>query len=336
MKYIRTLAVVILTWLVVQGSPFDSYQAFAGEAQKAERLRIAYASVTGNRISLWAAQEMGFFARQGFHPELIFIASSSMGVPALIAGEFPMFSGSPETAAQAAVRGVDLVIIASNEPTQYKLIVDPAIKKPEDLKGKKIGIDRIGGSSYYATRRMLEKIGLKPQDVEFLQVAGGGSQRVAAFRSGILAAVVTTIERFERAKVPYHVLADAISLGVRIIGSSVITTRTFRDRNRDFLLRFIRAMVEASHWTKDPKNRDRVLKIFSRNLRADDPSVLDLNYRLYVGPLPLFPYTNMEDLRSNIADLAEGNPKLRELNLADLVDNSFVKRVEAEHAAPTR
>jgi ABC-type nitrate/sulfonate/bicarbonate transport system substrate-binding protein len=336
MKHIRTLAVVMLTWLVVPAPSKNSFQAFAGEAQKGERLRIAYASVTGNRISLWAAQDVGFFARQGFQAELIFIASSSMGVPALIAGEFPMFSGSPETAAQAAVSGINLVIIASNEPTQYKLIVQPTIKKAEELKGKKVGIDRIGGSSYYATRRMLEKVGLKPQDVEFLQVAGGGSQRVAAFHSGILAAVVTTIERFERAKVPYHVLADALSLGVRIIGSSVITSRTFRDRNRDILLRFIRALVEASHWTKNPKNRDGVLKVFRRNLRIDDPAVLDLNYRLYVDPLPLFPYTNMEDLRSNLSDLAESNPKLRELKLSELVDNSFVQRVEAESVKPAR
>ena len=217
MKHIRTL-VVLLTCMVILSPSKDGFHALAAEAQKGERLRVAYASVTGNRISLWAAQEMGFFARQGFHPELIFIASSSMGVPALIAGEFPMFSGSPETAAQAVVSGINLVIIASNEPTQYKLIVDPKIKKAEELKGKKIGIDRIGGSSYYATRRMLEKVGLKPQDVEFLQVAGGGSQRVAAFRSGLLAGVVTTIERFERAKVPYHVLADALSMGVRKIG----------------------------------------------------------------------------------------------------------------------
>lgn len=137
MHHIRTLAVVILAWLVVQTLPAYSFQALAGEAQKADQLRIAYASVTGNRISLWAAQEMGFFARQGFHAELIFIASSSQGVPALIAGEFPMFSGSPETAAQAAARGIDLVIIASNEPTQYKLIVQPMIKRAEELKGKK-------------------------------------------------------------------------------------------------------------------------------------------------------------------------------------------------------
>ncbi len=311
-------------------------RALAAELRKPEHIKVGYASISGSRVSLWAAQDIGFFARNGLAAELIFVATSAQGMPALLAGELAIFSGSPETAAQAAAQGAELVIIASNEPTQYKLIVHPTIKRAEELKGKKIGIDRIGGSSYYATRRMLEKVGLKPQDVEFMQVAGGGPQRVAAFRSGILAAVVTTIERFERAKVPYRVLADAISMGIRIIGSSVVTTRTFRDKNRDLLLRFIRVLAEASRWTKNPKNREGVLNVFSHNLRTDDPSVLDLNYRLYVDPLPLFPYTNVEDLRSNLSDLAEGNPKLRELNVSDLVDNSFVQRVEAEGVAPLR
>jgi ABC-type nitrate/sulfonate/bicarbonate transport system substrate-binding protein len=311
-------------------------RALAAESRKPEHIKIGYASISGSRISLWAAQDVGFFARYGLTPELVFIATSAQGMPALLAGDLAIFSGSPETAAQAAVRGADLVIIASNEPTQYKLIVQPGIRSVAELKGKKVGIDRVGGSSYYATRRMLEKLGLKPEQVEFMQVAGGGIQRAAAFRSGVLSAVVTTIERLERAKIPYHVLADAVSMGIRIIGSSAITTRSFRDRNRNIILGFVRALTDASHWTKNPKNRDGVLRVFSRNLRTDDPSVLDLNYRLYVDPLPLFPYTNVEDLRSNLSDLAESNPKLRELNLSELVDNSFVQRVEAEGVTTLR
>src|SRR5262249_25669573 len=112
------------------------------------------------------------------------------------------YAGSPETAAQAAAAGADVVIVASSEPTPYKLIVQPGIKSIAALKGKRIGTDRFGGSSYYATRRMLEKLGLRPEEVEFMQVTGGGNQRVAAFRSGILSGVVSTVERFERSAVP--------------------------------------------------------------------------------------------------------------------------------------
>ena len=302
--------------------------AFAADLRKAARLKVGYASITGSRISLWAAHDMEFFARHGLETELIFIASSSHGVPALLAGEIPIYSGSPETAAQAAAAGTDVVIIASSEPTPYKLIVQPGIKNVRELKGKKIGTDRVGGSSYYATRRMLERLGLKPGEVEFMQVTGGGNQRVAAFRSGILSGVVSTVERFERAAIPYNVLADAIEMGIRSIGSSYITTRSFRDQNRDTVQQFIAGLVEANQWVKNPKNRSAVLQIVSRRLRTDDPAVLDLNYRIYVGPLSTYPYTKLDDLRTNLTDLAEDNPRLREVNFATFVDNSFIQRVE--------
>ena len=219
--------------------------ALGAESNKAIHLKVGYASITGNRIR-------EFFARNGVDAELIFIASSSQGMPALLAGQIPIYSGSVETAAQAAAAGADLVVIASSEPTEYKLIVQPGIKSAADLKGKKVGIDRIGGASYYATRRMLEKLGLKADDVEYMHVVGGGNQRVAAFRSGLLSAVTSTVERFERAGIPYNALADATEMGIRIIGNSYITTRTFRDQNRDPVQRFITALLEGTQWAKNP------------------------------------------------------------------------------------
>ena len=73
----------------------------AAAPQKVVRLKVGYASITGGRISLWAAHDMEFFARHGLETELIFIASSSHGVPALLAGEIPIYSGSPETASSS-------------------------------------------------------------------------------------------------------------------------------------------------------------------------------------------------------------------------------------------
>lgn len=302
--------------------------AFSVEPAKTIQLKVGYASITGNRIPLWATQDMEFFARHGLQTELVFIASSAQGMPALLAGELPIFSGSLETAAQAAANGIDLVIIASSEPTQYKLMVQPSIKSVADLKGKKVGIDRLGGASHYATRRILEKLGLQPDDVEYMPVTGGGNQRVAAFRSGILSAVVSTVERFERSGIPYRALADALEMGIRIIGNSYITTRAFRDQNRDTVQRFVTALVAGTQWVKSPKNRTAVRQLVSRRLRTDDPAVLDLNYRMYVEPLATFPYTQIADLRANLADLAENNPRVRKLNLSTFVDNSFIQRLE--------
>ena len=140
--------------------------------------------------------------------------------------------------------------------------------------------------------------------------------------------MTSTIERFERAGIPYNALADATEMGIRIIGNSYITIRTFRDQNRDTVQRFITALLEGTQWVKNPKNRTAVLGIVKRRLRTDDPAVLDLNYRMYVEPLTPFPYTKIDDIRANLADLAESNPSIRNLNLAAFVDNSFVQRVE--------
>ncbi|HUK41649.1 MAG TPA: ABC transporter substrate-binding protein, partial [Candidatus Acidoferrales bacterium] len=325
---VSTLGLLVKTIVFLAAGIFFAAPARSAEPRKAPYLKVGYASITGGRISLWATHDMEFFARNGLETELIYMATSSQGIPALLAGEIPIFSGSPETAAQANAAGADLVIIASSEPTPYKLIVQPGIKTVADLKGKRLGVDRVGGSSYYATRRILEKLGLKPDDVEYMQVIGGGNQRVAAFQSGILSGVVSTIERFERAGVAYNVLADAIELGVRSIGSSYITSRSFRDRNRDTVQRFITALVEGTAWVKNPKNRTAVLGIVGRRLRTSDPAILDLNYRIYVDALVPLPFTKHEDLRRNFADLAESNPRLRDLNLATFVDNTFVERVQ--------
>jgi ABC-type nitrate/sulfonate/bicarbonate transport system substrate-binding protein len=324
----RKAQVFLLQTMLVFVACLQCGSTLRAEANKAIHLKVGYASITGNRIPLWATQDREFFARHGLQTELIFIASSSQGMPALLSGPIPIYSGSLETAAQAAAAGADLIVLASSEPTQYKLIVQPGIKSATDLKGKKVGIDRVGGASYYATRRMLAKLGLKPDDVEYMQVVGGGNQRVAAFRSGILSAVASTVERFERAGIPYNALADATEMGIRIIGNAYITTVAFRDQNRDTVQRFITALVEGTQWVKNPKNRIAVLDIVKRRLRTDDPAVLDLNYRMYVEPLSSFPYTRIDDLRANLADLAESNPGIRNLNLAAFVDNSFVQRAE--------
>jgi ABC-type nitrate/sulfonate/bicarbonate transport system substrate-binding protein len=328
---VAKLRLCFLQFLIpVLGLAFAFELTLGAETQKTDRLNIGYASISGNRISLWATHDAGFFARHGIQSELIFFRTSAQGMPALLAGEVPIFSGSAETGALAAARGADLVVFASNEPTQYKLIVQPQIKNVNELKGKRIGVDRIGSSSYYATKKMLEKIGLRPEELTLLPVPGGGNERAAAFKSGNLEAVISTVERFERTKIPYNVLADAVSMGIRVVGNAFITTRAFRDQHRDTILRFVRAFVDASYWLKDPKNRESALKIVSQRFKTSDPAVLNLNYRLYVEPLAPLPYTDVNDLKTNIEDLAQETAILRKFDVARIVDNSFIQQVQKE------
>jgi ABC-type nitrate/sulfonate/bicarbonate transport system substrate-binding protein len=310
---------------------FTVAQAFSAETQKLDRIRFGYSSISSSRIALWATNDMGFFRKQGLATEVI-VTPGIQGTQALIAGELQFYLGGVDSAALAASRGSDLIAVATAEPIEYKLITQPNVKTVKDLKGKKIVVDRVGGTSYYVSLQILEKVGLKAGEVELVQVGGGGNQRVAAFKSGQVSGVVTAPDRFEQMKIPYHVLADAMEMDIKVMGNSYLTTRSFRDQNKDVVLRTVRALVHGRRWAKDPKNRQEVLRIYNRYLPSPDPSFMDHLYRKNVEPIPLYPYTNTEDLRIFLSYLTEANPTLRSLKLADFVDNSFLKRVEQETA----
>ena len=304
-------------------------QAFAAESPKLDRIRVGYSSISSSRIALWATNEMGIFRKQGLAAEVI-VTPGIQGTQALIAGELQFYLGGVDSAALAASRGSDLVALATAEPIEYKLITQPGVKTVKDLKGKKIVVDRVGGTSYYISLQILEKVGLKPGDVELVQVGGGGNQRVAAFKSGLVSGVVTATDRFEQMKIPYHVLADAMEMEIKVMGNSYLTTRSFRDQNKDIVLRTVRALVQGRRWAKDPNNRREVLRIYNRYLASSDPSFMDHLYRRNVESIPLYPYTNTDDLRIFLSYLNEANPTLRNLKLTEFVDNSFLKRVEQE------
>jgi ABC-type nitrate/sulfonate/bicarbonate transport system substrate-binding protein len=125
-------------------------------------------------------------------------------------------------------------------------------------------------------------------------------------------------------------LADAKEMGIKVMGNSYLTTRSYRNQNKDVVLRTVRALVEGRRWAKDPRNREDVLKIYNRYLPTPNSSFMDYLYRKNVEPIPLYPYTDIDDLRIFLSYLTEANPMLRKLNLTDFVDNSFLEQVEQE------
>jgi len=106
----------------------------------------------------------------------------------------------------------------------------------------------------------------------------------------------------------------------------ILRPEVFRDQNKDVVLRTVRALVQGRRWAKDPKNREQVLKIYNRYLPSSEPSFMDHLYRKNVEPIPLYPYTNIEELRIFLSYLTGANPTLRRLKLTEFVDNSFLKR----------
>ena len=116
------LSLVVATLFTI----LSASQSFAAENQKLDPVRIGYSSISSSRIALWAADEAGFFKKQGLAAEVI-VTPGITGTQALIAGELQMYLGGVDSAALAASRGSDLVVLATAEPIEYKLIAQPGL-----------------------------------------------------------------------------------------------------------------------------------------------------------------------------------------------------------------
>ncbi|HUC98150.1 MAG TPA: ABC transporter substrate-binding protein, partial [Candidatus Polarisedimenticolaceae bacterium] len=139
-------------------------------------LRVAYLSTSATMASLWMAQEIGGFAKEGVDVEVLSMASS-VAIPALIANEIDAVQVSAAPVITASLRGHDVVFVAGLLNTMiWDFYARPEIKGPEQLKGKLIGTDRPATPVAYGTLVALKKMGLTPKDVQLFPL--GSSAQV--------------------------------------------------------------------------------------------------------------------------------------------------------------
>ncbi|MBI2232279.1 MAG: ABC transporter substrate-binding protein [Deltaproteobacteria bacterium] len=246
----RTMAILIAVTIGYCG---------AGSAQ--ERIKLDYSSVDASNAVWYTAQEVGLFKKHGLDSELIYIPSTTTAVSAIIAGEIPLGNASGGGVASAVVGGANLVMVACMLNTlPYELVVHESIKTVEDLRGKNIGISRIGSASDVAARVLVKALGLEPvKDVPILQV-GGAPERAGAFRSGRIAGFPSPPGIIKLAEgMPHRVLISTADFQKRFDFPFICatTTKSFLSSRRETAKRVLMALIESTHFFKTRKEESK-------------------------------------------------------------------------------
>jgi ABC-type nitrate/sulfonate/bicarbonate transport system substrate-binding protein len=297
----------------------------AGAASAPQMLRVAYTSVTGNRAPFWIAKEAKLFEKHGLQVELIYLQSVAVGMPALLGGDFQILAGGVAAYLSAASRGAKLILFGTFGPTPYILFTRPEIQTIAQLKGAIIGVNRIGASDYYALRRLLQKLELTPdRDVKII-TAGSPLDRLISVERGAIQGTLGTDMGLATNPVKVRRLVDLTQMGVEDHGSALMTTLNFARSQADTMDRFVRAFVEAIALGKRDKSLAK--KVYAKYLRITDDNLLELNHKVYLsGSIPKIPTFPVDALKNVISDLAEENPKAKEINIDEVLDNSFIQR----------
>src|SRR5262245_62053035 len=164
-KYFDLAALTIAMTLFVTGV------GNTAETTKPTPLRLAYSAITVNQAIPWISYEAGHFKKHGLDVELVH-ASSILALQALLAGEVAIAQSVTDACVSANLNGADTVFLgAILDKPLYGFMVNPKIKTPQDLKGKRIGVTRFGATPDALARAMLKMWGLDPAtDVTLVQL----------------------------------------------------------------------------------------------------------------------------------------------------------------------
>ncbi len=190
---------------------------FRAAVAAAQSMKVPFAALSPNYAPLWIADQAGFFKKHGLDVQPIYISAGSVIVPAILSGQVDIANMSSAPALTAWARGAELsaVGVTSNR-LLHVIMTRGSIKKPEDLKGKKIGGDRYGSLSDLILRAALRHYNLVPdRDVAVIQT-GGLPERLGALKVGAVdGAIITGDTALEAEKLGFHKLIDLSQLPIQ-------------------------------------------------------------------------------------------------------------------------
>ena len=277
----------------------------------------------------WVAQEAGLFKKYNLDFNLVFISSSSIVTAALLGGDAEMTVTGGIGNVIAYVRGsTDVVFVGGvkNVMTQT-LVAGGNIKKPEDLKGKRIAVSRIGGNSHYFTIQALRRYNMEPnRDYSFLQ-SGGDPETLAALLSGAIeVANLTPPTDAQAIAKGYHYVVYGPDLKIPYSATAFVTKRSVIARNPQMIGNFMRAMAEASKLVHT--DREFFYKVLGKYLRISDRSVLDSAYNAEIKALEPRLAIKTESLQAILDEIAPTDARAKTIKPQELIDNRYLEEME--------
>jgi ABC-type nitrate/sulfonate/bicarbonate transport system substrate-binding protein len=291
---------------------------------------IGYAATTARLMPLWIAQEQGFFAKNGIESEPVLLRGGTTLVTGLASGDVQIGRTAGAAVLSAVGAGHELKMLATfSGRNSYDVVVRPNIKRVEDIRGKKIAINSLGGGTWMGAMLWLEHFGLDPQrDQILLQSVGDQSVQAQALEAGVVdvAFVDSFYSKWLKQK-GMTILADYSELKQPLVSQSMVVQRIFLQQHGDIAENYLKSEIEGVAFAVAPKNKPAVIKTLMRRLRTDAAGAEDGYVDLLRG-VDRKPLASLEGMR-NLQRLLKGrNPKIGEVKVEDVIDNRIIRKLD--------
>jgi ABC-type nitrate/sulfonate/bicarbonate transport system substrate-binding protein len=310
--------------------------ASAGHSATATReIIITHASMSTSSIPLWVAQRQNFFGKYGVRAKTVWVRGNPAQIATLVSGDTQIAYGGATTALAAAVGGRDMKIIASlSSRENLDLVARPGIRAAQDLRGRRFGIQSLGGGVWKTATVWLEHFGMdERRDNIQMIVIGDVTILSQSLESGLSDATVVPGYLSRRlADKGFVVLGRCEQTRLTSVGMTVLLEQPYLQQNTETLQNVMKALTEAMVFIAIPKNKPAVLETITKQFKMTDTVAAEGAYQDVVTLVRMEeyrkPYVSMDAMRTLQRLLKTENPKIGDVKIENLVDSSIVKRLD--------
>ena len=302
-------------------------------AQKLQVLRIALSTPTPHMAPLYVGKDKKLYEKYGLDVQLILVNSGSLVAQMFASGELQMTANAPASLVNLAATGEKMsFFLGLSNTSPFTVVTQPNLRRAEDLKGKRIGTARFGGSSHISALIALEhlKLDLKRDKITLIQT-GVDPDRIAALESkaidaGMLQRVATKVMVGKG----YYPLLNMVQSKIPYQNTGLTIKKDYAAANPKTIDSFTRATIEAYGFIFKKENKQAVKEVLARNLRLANMDAAEDFYLEAQEELDRKPYPSLEGFKIVIKYVAEQNPKAAAVKVEEIVDNSWLKKLDAE------
>lgn len=307
--------------------------ASSARGQKLERMRVALSTPTPHMAPLYVGRDKKFYEKYGLDVQLILVNSGSLVAQMFASGELQMTANAPASLVNLAATGERMsFFLGLSNTSPFTLVTQPSIRRAEELKGKRIGTARFGGSSHISALIALEHLGLDlKRDRIVLIQTGVDPDRMAALESkAIDAAMLQRVATKVMVGKGYYPLLNMVKAKIPYQNTGLTIKKDYAAAHPKIVDSFTRATIEAYGYIFKKENKQAVKEILVRNLRLPSMDAAEDFYLEALEELDHKPYPSLEGFKTVIKYVAEQNPKAAAVKVEEIVDNSWLKKLDGE------